>query len=181
MIRAFCNAFPDCTLWRGHDLDWMLVGTRDGKGPVGVERVRRQWEDPRVGADLRDVGLETPEQMGALFLADAKALARLAGSEPPVTDNWPGRVGRQPRALPTALRLHGAPRRAPPGRIVRGQSRHPALVAGGTAVGDRGGHADRVILSLMFVERMAERPPAESWLHEVMTTSQARLPCSCGS
>ncbi len=176
VIRAFCNVFPDCTLWRAHDLDWMLMGTRHAKGPVGAERVRRQWEDPQVGADLRDVGLETPEQLGALFLADSQALARLAGSEPPVTDNWPNRVGGVPRTLPTPFSravLFAEPPRAasfaasPDVARLWPEALRPGIPAAMKA---------EEILALMFVERAAQRPVEEAWLHEVMTTTRARLP-----
>jgi predicted membrane-bound spermidine synthase len=176
VIRAFCNAFPDCTLWRGHSLDWMLVGTRGARGPVSAERVRRQWEDPRVGDDLRDLGLERPEQLGALFLADAKALARLAGAEPPVTDNWPARVGRLPRALPTpfaqAVLFEEPPRAASFAASPEVARLWPATLVPGSASSMR----TEEILIRMIVERTAGRPAEEAWLHEVVTRSEARLP-----
>ena len=28
ITAGFCGAFPDCTLWTGYGLDWMLAGTR---------------------------------------------------------------------------------------------------------------------------------------------------------
>jgi len=176
VIRAFCGAFPDCTLWRGHHLDWMLMGTRDARGPVSPERLRRQWEDPRVGADLREVGLETPEQMGALFLADSLGLARLAGSEPPLTDNWPGRVGSVPGRLPTPFAL-GVLFAEPPRAESFASSPDiarlwPAALRPGVASAMR----TEEIMSLMLVEGMARRPVEEAWLHEVLTTTRARLP-----
>jgi spermidine synthase len=93
VVRAFCNAFSDCSLWSGLDLDWMLVGTRNARGPVSVEHLRRQWEDPKRAATLRDVGLDGPEQLGASFLADATGLAALAGGAPALADDWPNRLG----------------------------------------------------------------------------------------
>jgi hypothetical protein len=83
----------------------MLVGTREARGPVGEERLRRQWEDPVVAADLRAAGLETPELMGALFLMDAKGLERFVGGAPPLTDNWPGRLGSLARRVDPASYL----------------------------------------------------------------------------
>jgi len=92
IVRAFCEAFSDCSLWNGADLDLMLVGTREAGGPVSEERLVAQWKDPRVGADLAAAGLESPEQMAALFLLDADGLRRFAAGAPPLTDNWPGRL-----------------------------------------------------------------------------------------
>jgi predicted membrane-bound spermidine synthase len=96
---AFCHAFPDCSLWSGHDLDWMLLGTRDARGPVGEERLRLQWEDPVVAGDLRAAGLESPAQLGALFLMDAAGLERFVAGAPPLSDNWPGRLSSLARPV----------------------------------------------------------------------------------
>lgn len=105
VIRAFCNAFPDCTLWNGFELDWMLMGTRTGDESLGSP-ASTLWSNPAVQADLRDIGLDTPERMAALFLADRTGLDRLTGSEPPVTDDWPARMGTPPTSLPTPLTGH---------------------------------------------------------------------------
>ena len=34
IIRAFCEAFEDCSLWSGFHRDWILVGSRGGIAPV---------------------------------------------------------------------------------------------------------------------------------------------------
>lgn len=93
---AFCAVFSDCTLWKGMNLDWILLGTNDLKGPVSAERFSRQWTEggPR---DLRDLGIEVPEQMGALFMAEGRNLPDLF-SAPPLQDNYPGRLSRSPPA-----------------------------------------------------------------------------------
>lgn len=95
---AFCSVFVDCTLWKGMNLDWILMGTNDLKGPVALDRFQRQWttKGPR---DLRDIGLERPEQLGALFMAEGLATKDLT-SALPLDDNYPGRLSRAPpRAL----------------------------------------------------------------------------------
>ena len=92
IVRAFCNVFPDCSLWNGARWDWMLVGTNDLQEPVSAERFRRQWEDPVVGPQLRSVGLELPEQLGALFMADAGMLQERVGGAEPLTDDFPRRL-----------------------------------------------------------------------------------------
>jgi predicted membrane-bound spermidine synthase len=91
---AFCSVFTDCTLWKGMNLDWILLGTNDLKGPVTLDRFRKQWTaaGPR---GLRDIGLERPEQLGALFMAEGLTSPDLTGG-PPLDDNYPGRLSRAP-------------------------------------------------------------------------------------
>jgi spermidine synthase len=97
VIKGFCNAFPDCSLWTGMGLNWMLVGTRNLRGPVGEEAFGLQWRDPAVAPRLRDLALERPEQLGALFLADARDLQELTKGIPPLVDDHPRRLSlREP-------------------------------------------------------------------------------------
>jgi spermidine synthase len=92
MVAAFCNAFEDCSLWAGSGLDWILMGTRDARGPVERERFERQWREPEVARELLRIGVEKPEQLGALFLYDAPALRAFSAGTPPLTDWWPLRL-----------------------------------------------------------------------------------------
>jgi predicted membrane-bound spermidine synthase len=92
IIKAFCLAFADCSLWTGHGLEWMLVGSRGARGPVEAERFTHQWRDPVVGARLRAAGLESPAQIGALFLADAATLGELTAGDAPLEDDHPYRL-----------------------------------------------------------------------------------------
>jgi len=93
IIHAFCNVFADCSLWSGNDLDWMLVGSRGARWTRSEALFTRQWRDPRVAPELRAVGLEVPEQLGALFMADAEQLHALVAGTPPLTDDYPKRLG----------------------------------------------------------------------------------------
>jgi hypothetical protein len=102
ITAAFCAAFPDCSLWAGSGFDWMLVGTRDARGPVSVERFAAQWRDPAVAEELRDLGLELPEQLGTLFLLGAEDLAPILRGVEPLDDDHPRRLGHRvlgPRVL----------------------------------------------------------------------------------
>ncbi len=92
IVRGFCNVFPDCSLWNGADLDWMLVGSRGATRRVSEERFVRQWSDPVVRADLIDEGVEGPEQLGALFIADAQGLRDFTGASAALVDDWPQRL-----------------------------------------------------------------------------------------
>lgn len=97
IVRAWVDVFPESSLWIGSGDDWILLGVREGGRPVSEEEFRRPWQDPRMGADLRDLGVESPEQLGALFVLDGKGMLELAGDTPPLLDAFP--YLRNPRGL----------------------------------------------------------------------------------
>ncbi len=100
VIRAFCDAFDDCSLWTGFSYEWVLLGTRHARGPVSEERFTRQWHDPVVAPTLRDLGFEVPAQLGATFLGDARWLRQLTRGVPPLDDDHPRRISaRFPEVL----------------------------------------------------------------------------------
>jgi predicted membrane-bound spermidine synthase len=92
IVRAFCAAFADCTLWSGGGGEWMLAGTRNGRAPIDPDAFVHQWGDERVAPELRRLGLEVPATLGALFIADAPQLAEWTIGVPPVSDLWPRRI-----------------------------------------------------------------------------------------
>ncbi len=104
IISGFCAAFEDCSLWTGHGLEWILVGTRDARGPVSAERFAAQWQDPVVSMRMREAGLDDPSQLGALFLADAPALRSIVAGTPPLDDDHPYRLSPSMRAVPSTDR-----------------------------------------------------------------------------
>jgi hypothetical protein len=67
----------------------MMIGTRDARGPVSVEQFTRQWNTPSVVAEMRRLGIEQPEQLGALFIGDADYLRRLTAGSASLTDDDP--------------------------------------------------------------------------------------------
>jgi spermidine synthase len=99
IIAAFCAVFDDCSLWNGTVFDWMLVGTRQLKGPMSEASFAAAWSDPVVAPKLREIGFEVPQEIGATFLADADDLRQLAAGVPPISDNYPQRL------RPAATRL----------------------------------------------------------------------------
>ncbi len=99
VIKAFQNVFQDCTLWSGIAGNWMLVGTRNALGPVSREKFCRQWQDPKVAPELKLLGFEKPEQLGATFILDELALKELTKYTHPVTDNYPKRIDSAPRQV----------------------------------------------------------------------------------
>ncbi len=95
IIKAFCNAFVDCSLWSGAGLDWMLLGSKGANSRLDVEQFTAQWRDPTVEKELIALGLESPEQLGSLFMADSVFLTELTADVVPVTDNYPSRISSQ--------------------------------------------------------------------------------------
>jgi predicted membrane-bound spermidine synthase len=104
VIQGFCGAFPDCSLWHGSARHFVLLGTRDARGPVTAQRFRSQWDDPRVRGELAALGVELPGQLGALFIGDAPYLQKLAAGAEPLVDDRPQLIQeRQERAERDAL------------------------------------------------------------------------------
>jgi spermidine synthase len=93
IIRAFCEAFTDCSLWHGETRNFMLLGSADAKNPVTAEHFGRRFRDPSQHAELTAIGLEDPNQLGSLFIGDADYLDDLTRETPPLTDDWPKRIG----------------------------------------------------------------------------------------
>jgi len=92
IIRAFCEAFEDCSLWSGFHRDWILVGSRGGIAPVTREHFSRLWTLERPGSELRRMGVDSPAELAALFMADADALRELTARTAPLVDDYPRRI-----------------------------------------------------------------------------------------
>jgi hypothetical protein len=88
ITAAFCAAFGDCSLWSGGGGEWIIIGT-NGRGTADWSR---QFADPIVAQRLLEIGIETPEQLAATFIADAKQLHAFIGDAPPLTDDHPLRL-----------------------------------------------------------------------------------------
>jgi hypothetical protein len=106
ILAAFCAAFEDCSLWNGSGTHLMMVGTRDASGPVSEEQFVRQWQTPGVAAEMKDLGFETPEQLGALFIGDEGYVRRLVGDVAPLVDDRPKRIEAPPSSEEAQGRLY---------------------------------------------------------------------------
>lgn len=106
IIKAFCGAFDDCSLWSGVGLEWMLLGSNDAIPHGDVEQLSAQWRDPQVGRELVALGLESPAQLGSLFMADSNLLKELTADVVPVTDNHPSRISSRLVKYPTYIDLY---------------------------------------------------------------------------
>jgi spermidine synthase len=92
ILHGFCDVFEDCSLWNGMGTSLMMVGTRNARGPVSEEQFTRQWSDPVVAREMKALGFERPEQLGALFIGDSEYLKGIYTDSPPLVDNYPKRI-----------------------------------------------------------------------------------------
>jgi len=92
ITAGFCGAFPDCSLWTGYGLEWMLAGTRGLASGPDEGAFAAQWRSPARAAEMAVVGFESPDRLGATFLADAGQLATLIAGAPPLVDDFPYRI-----------------------------------------------------------------------------------------
>ncbi len=93
IVRAFCDAFDDCSLWSGFHRDWILLGSRGGIAPVTPQHFSRLWKTEPAGRELRRLGVESPAHLAALFMADADALRELTARTAALVDDHPRRIG----------------------------------------------------------------------------------------
>ena len=92
ILRGFHNAFPNASLWGSADQDWIMMGINGPVRRASEDELRQLWNDPATGADLRRIGLEVPQQLGALFLMDAEEIDRITQNTAPLTDVHPKRL-----------------------------------------------------------------------------------------
>jgi spermidine synthase len=92
IIAAFCDGFPDCSLWHGSGENFVLLGTMEATGPVQEAHFAGQWADSTVREALGSIGLEAPEQLGALFIAGADTLTTWVDGTVPIDDDHPKRM-----------------------------------------------------------------------------------------
>ena len=96
ILRAFHNAFSNALVWGGADQDWIMMGINGPGRKTTEDELRRLWNDPKTGADLRTIGLEVPQQLGALFVMEGDEIDRITQNVAPLTDAYPKRLTDQP-------------------------------------------------------------------------------------
>jgi len=92
ILRAFHNAFANASVWASSSEQWIMMGVKGPGRTVKEEEIRQLWSDPASGADLRSVGIEAPQQLGALFLMDGEEIDRITRDIAPLTDTYPKRL-----------------------------------------------------------------------------------------
>ena len=96
ILRAFHNAFPNASVWGSADQDWIMMGINGPIRRTSEAELRQLWNDPNMGADLRTIGIEVPQQLGALFLMDGEEIDRITHNIAPLTDVHPKRLTDSP-------------------------------------------------------------------------------------
>jgi len=93
IIKAFVNVFPHASLWHGWREDVMLVGMRGSpENPGTTEWFERQWKQSHMVAEMKNIGIEVPEQLGALFIGGSVYLDELTHDVRPLVDDFPKRI-----------------------------------------------------------------------------------------
>src|SRR4030095_15898663 len=92
ILRAFHNAFPNASVWASADRDWIMMGINGPGRKIDESALRQLWNDRGSGADLRRIGVEVPQQLGALFLMDGEEIDRITHDVAPLTDSYPKRL-----------------------------------------------------------------------------------------
>ncbi len=108
VLKAFCGAFEDCSLWHGMGPNLMMVGTRGLAEAAGLEAFARQWSWPAVAREMRSLGFERPEQIGALFIGGPDFLREQTLDVEPVRDAWPKRIVASPGATEEQIALYAS-------------------------------------------------------------------------
>jgi len=96
ILRAFHSAFPNASVWASANQDWIMMGIKGPGRKVTEEEIRRLWSEPASGADLRRIGIEVPQQLGALFLMDGEEIDRITHDVAPLSDIYPKRLTDEP-------------------------------------------------------------------------------------
>ena len=92
ILRAFHNAFPNALVWASADKDWIMMGINGPVRRASEDELRQFWNDSATGSDLRRIGIEVPQQLGALFLMDGDEIDRITQNTAPLTDIHPKRL-----------------------------------------------------------------------------------------
>jgi spermidine synthase len=96
ILRAFHNAFPNASVWASADQDWIMMGIKGPGRKVKEEEIRQLWSNADSGADLRRIGIEVPQQLGALFVMDGEDIDLITRDIAPLTDIYPKRLTDEP-------------------------------------------------------------------------------------
>jgi spermidine synthase len=105
ILRAFHNVFPKASVWASADQEWIMMGINGPGQKVQEEQLRQLWSHQDSGGDLRRIGIEVPQQLGALFLMDGEEIDRITHDVPPLTDDYPKRLSDAPWDAEASHRL----------------------------------------------------------------------------
>lgn len=175
IIRAFCEAFEDCSLWHASARNFMLLGTHGAKTPASDAQFRRPWADADNRQELVRIGLEIPEQLGPLFIGDAAYLKELTADTAALTDDRPRLIhapgSREDR---DALMWQWRDTRKARERFVASSFIATLFPPEIKARGARNYENQRLVNDLLFPEKTPVRQTQV--LHQVLTGTRLQMP-----
>jgi len=86
LVRTFHSVFPNVYVFRGAEGDLLLTGSLQEK-KIDLELLRRKLSDPKIGADLKRIGIENVHDLLARFHLGPNEIASYTGSGPLNTDD----------------------------------------------------------------------------------------------
>jgi spermidine synthase len=96
ILRAFHSVFSNASVWASADQEWIMMGINGPGRKVEEEEIRQLWSNSNSGADLRRIGIEVPQQIGALFVMDGAEIDLITRDIAPLTDLYPKRLTDEP-------------------------------------------------------------------------------------
>jgi spermidine synthase len=93
ILRAFHDAFPNTLIWSSSDEEWIMMGIKGTPQKIDNRQLRKLWEYTNTRDDLARIGVEVPEQLGALFVMDGNEIERITNDAKPLADFYPKRLG----------------------------------------------------------------------------------------
>jgi spermidine synthase len=88
LVRSFVDVFPHASLWTTELHEMLLVGSLEPMA-LDAKEIASRFYEPNVMATLGSVGVESPEELLALWVTDRDGLIRYAGATAAVTDDRP--------------------------------------------------------------------------------------------
>jgi hypothetical protein len=73
-----------------------MIGIKGQGRAMKQEEIGRLWSNPTTNTDLNRIGIEVPQQLGALFLMDGEEINRVTRDVAPLTDFYPKRLSDAP-------------------------------------------------------------------------------------
>jgi spermidine synthase len=87
LLKSFIAVFPHCTVWFSGE-SVILIGS-EKRLALDPAVLRQRMAEPGAVATLKKLGLDTPEQLLSLLVADEKSLAPYLEGAPLNTDGFP--------------------------------------------------------------------------------------------